>query len=136
MVKLREESSQVKVHIGRELYRMEGTAVNKSENFSIWDSVVADKITLIENLEKKCQDRGRIIEELETEVGILNEQMATQGKKSSELQAKNQEYEEQIQSLRKERDSLKAALANMENSTCWKMTKPVRVVLDRVRNNH
>lgn len=106
---------------------------SKKSNFSIWDSVVNEKILLIEELEEKSRKHRSKIEELEAENAILKEQLANLYKESDETKAKSAAYEEQVNALLLEKANLSKAIADMETSTCWKITSPIRVVLNKFR---
>ena len=105
----------------------------KITDFSIWDSVVNDKIIQLEDLGEKYRDRGRKIEALSEENEILKagreEVFARIGSMKEELKEKD----DQIRLLDLEVRNLRQWIENMENSTCWKVTKPIRILMGKVK---
>ena len=105
----------------------------KITDFSIWDSVVNDKIIQLEDLGEKYRDRGRKIEALSEENEVLKagreEAFARIGSMKEELKEKD----DQIRSLVQEVRNLKQWIENMENSTCWKVTKPIRILMGKIK---
>ena len=111
-----------------------GEGTEKITNFSIWDSVVNDRIVQFEDLDKKYRSRGKQIEiMLETNEKLkddMDDIFAKYDFMKRELEAKDV----QIQKLKKEKEELKQSIINMENSSSWKITRPLRMVFDRIKN--
>ena len=105
----------------------------KISNFSIWDSVVDEKIRALNELESKYRKRGLQIRDLEMELGTLREKWTLFENEKLELIGKVSELNDMNHVLEERNQMLVAHIANMENSTSWKLTKPIRKVLDMVR---
>lgn len=109
------------------------TEAKKIRNFSIWDSVVNDKILQFEELEKKYNAKALQNQNLVDENGTLRENNSILFSKMDILVAKLDEKQDEINSLQKENKELKKYIENMENSTSWRVTKPIRKVMDKVK---
>lgn len=101
----------------------------KRADFSIWDSVVNDRIVQFEDLDQKYRNRGKKIEALAEENEILREKMEEVSAKFNSISDELNEKDARIKALCQEVADLKQWIVNMENSTCWKMTGPLRKVL-------
>lgn len=109
------------------------TEKREQTNFSIWDSVVNDRIIQYEKLEGKYRNRGQKIEELMVENETLKEQMAAMNAKIDTVLNERLVMEKEINELKQENKNLRQWINNMENSTSWKVTKPIRSILDRIK---
>lgn len=107
--------------------------VNKLKDFSIWESVVNDKIIQYEELEKKYNARTRQLEEVNDDKGIVMEQNKALLSKMNKLGAELSKKQNEISQLKAENSNLKKYIENMENSTSWRVTKPIRKVMDKVK---
>ena len=105
----------------------------KIKDFSIWNSVVNDKIIQFEELEKKYDSRGHQIEILTDENGLLKDQNNILHSKMDTLNEELCEKQNRIDQLQKDNYDLKKHIENMENSTSWKITKPIRRIFDSIR---
>ena len=112
-----------------------GSVAKKKTDYSIWDSVVNDKIIQMEELDRKYRCRGREVEKLKEENEILKADREEISMQLAAMQDKLAEKEAQIRRLDQETANLRQWIDNMENSTCWKMTKPIRVLTDRIRKH-
>lgn len=105
----------------------------KINYFSIWNSVVNDRIIQYEELEKKYNVRALQIEELTDEKGIIMDQNKALLARIDTLVEELSKKQNEISQLEDENNNLKKYIENMENSTSWKVTKPVRKVMDKVK---
>ena len=107
----------------------------KKNDLSIWDSVVNDKIIQYEELEKRYNNKELQIENLTNENGKLSDQNSILLSKIDTLNDEMCEKQKKLEQLEKDNKDLKSYIENMENSTSWKITKPIRKILDVVRKN-
>ena len=105
----------------------------KLKEFSIWNSVVNDRIIQFEELEKKYNTKALQNQNLVDENGMLRESNSILLSKVDALVAKLDEKQDNINSLQKENKELKKYIENMENSTSWKITKPIRKIIDGIK---
>ena len=105
----------------------------KISDLSIWNSVVNDKIIQLEELEKKYWSRGRKMETLAEENEILKADKEEITAQLTSVKAELNGKDAQIRILNREVRNLKQWIENMENSTCWKVTKPIRVLMGKIR---
>lgn len=103
----------------------------KRADFSIWDSVVNDRIVQFEDLDQKYRNRGKKIEALAEENEILRTKMEEVSAKFNSVSDELNEKDAQIKELSQEVSDLKQWIVNMENSTCWKLTMPLRRIIDK-----
>lgn len=103
-------------------------------DFSIWDSVVNDRIVQFEDLERKYRDRCKTVETLVEENEKLKAGIDEASEKVNFVCGELNEKEARIQVLAQEVVDLKQWIANMEDSVCWKITKPIRMLLDKVKS--
>lgn len=115
---------------------MSRLSANEKSNFSIWDSVVNDKIIQYEKLERKYQQRNLRLNELTDENGILKEKLEKLEQQILVLDQEKASDKQLIADLKNESQILKQWVSNMENSTSWKITKPVRMILDKVKGGN
>lgn len=108
-------------------------AANKRIDFSIWDSVVNDRIIQFEDLDKKYRIRGKQIEEMLETNEKLKEDMDDISAKYESIKMELGIKDIQIQKLKKEKEELEQYIINMKNSSSWKMTRPIRWVFDTIR---
>ncbi len=111
---------------------MNSTA-EKRMDFSIWDSVVNDRIIQFEDLEKKYRDRCRKTEALVEENEKLKERMEEASAKADSVCSELNEQNARIRAMDQEIADLKQWIANMENSFSWRITKPIRILLDKIK---
>lgn len=102
-------------------------ATNKRTDFSVWNSIVNDRIKQFEELDTKYRIRGKQIEEKLKE--DIDDILVKYESVKKELDIKGI----QIQKLEREKEELKQYIINMENSSSWKMTRPIRWVFDTIR---
>lgn len=105
----------------------------KITDFSIWDSVVNDRIVQFENLEEKYKRRGHQIDDLIVENEKLKEKMASIITEYNTAKNEKENDKIQIEKLICEIKELRQTISNMENSTCWKLTMPLRRISDKWR---
>ena len=105
----------------------------KKADFSIWNSVVNDRIVQFEDLERKYRDRCSKNEALAEENENMKEQMERVAVKADAVYMELNEKKAQIQALNQEITDLKQWIFNMENSFCWRITKPIRVLLNGIK---
>lgn len=105
----------------------------KINYFSIWNSVVNDRIIQYEELEKKYNVRAQQIEELTDEKGIIMDQNMALLARIDTLVEELSKKQNEISQLKDKNNNLKKYIENMENSTSWKVTKPIRKVMDKVK---
>lgn len=110
-----------------------GENTEKIKNFSIWDSVVNDRIIKFEDLDNKYRSRGKQIEEMLEANEKLKEDMDDVLAKYESMKMELDIKDMQILKLQKEKEELKQYIMNMENSSSWKITRPIRLVLDKIR---
>ena len=115
------------------VYVMSNTA-KQIADFSIWDSVVNDRIVQFEDLERKYRDRCKTVETLVEENEKLKAGIDEASEKVNFVCGELNEKEARIQVLAQEVVDLKQWIANMEDSVCWKITKPIRMLLDKVKS--
>lgn len=102
----------------------------KINDFSIWNSIVNDRIIQFEELERKYNSRGLQIQQLVDEKGAISEQISVLSSQIDVLKSELNKKEDLINKLENENKNLKVYISNMENSTSWKITRPIREVLD------
>lgn len=107
--------------------------VKKIQNFSIWDSVVNDKIIQLEEFEKKYNDRVIQIEALTDENGKIKDDNAILISKIDKLMLEFSKKQNELTEKQNENEILIKQIENMENSTSWKITKPIRIFFDKFR---
>lgn len=105
----------------------------KNNPFSIWDSVVNEKIQQIEELEKKYRKRGLQISALEQEIGTLRDNAENLDQQKNKYEQQLAELQSRTMELEKENRFLESQIEGMEHSTSWKITKPVRKIMDMLR---
>ena len=105
----------------------------KINDFSIWNSVVNDRIIQYEELEKKYNVRAQQIEALTDEKGIIMDQNMALLARIDTLVEELSKKQNEISQLKDKNNNLKKYIENMENSTSWKVTKPIRKVMDKVK---
>lgn len=123
-------------YAGKEEYgRKRGTVMagiaQRRREFSIWDSVVEDRILQFEELDQKYRSKCREVETLEEENEKLKEQIEEAYAKREAACRVSEEKDDQIQKLNRENADLRQWIAAMEHSTSWRMTKPVRNLIDK-----
>lgn len=107
----------------------------KRNDLSIWDSVVNDRIIQYEELEKRYNNKERQIENLTNENGTLSDQNGILLSKIDTLNDEMCKKQKKLEQLEKDNKDLRSYIENMESSTSWKITKPIRKILDVVRRN-
>ena len=112
---------------------MDKTAREEKIELSIWDSVVNDRIIQYEKLEGKYRKRGKKIEELTVANEKMKEQMAAINAKTDTILNERLVMEKEINELKQENKNLRQWINNMESSTSWKVTKPIRSILDSIK---
>ena len=109
------------------------SAAKKITDFSIWDSVVNDRIIQLEDLEEKYRSRGRKMEALAEENEILKAESREISERLTSMRGEMDKKDAQIRSLDQEVRNLRQWIENMENSTCWKVTKPIRILMGKIK---
>lgn len=105
----------------------------KVKDFSIWDSVVYDKIIQFEELEEKYNSRELQIGRLIDENGKIKDENAILRSKMDMLVSEIAEKQDELTKKQNEVDILMKHIKDMENSTSWKITKPIRKCFDKIR---
>ncbi len=105
----------------------------KIKEFSIWNSVVNDRIIQFEELEKKYNTKDLQNQNLVDENGTLRERNSILLSKVDILVSKLDEKQNELTEKQNENEILIKQIQNMENSTSWKITKPIRIFFDKFR---
>lgn len=86
------------------------------------------------------QDKDITIQDLEKKIKKLQNKNATLLADNNLMRAQMRDFKrmtrgerERILELESENRNLKLWISNMENSTSWKMTKPVRKIVDKIK---
>lgn len=110
-----------------------GNTTKKITDFSIWDSVVNDRIIQFEALDEKYRNKCREMEILAEEHGRLKEKLEQVSAQYHVICNELDEKDVQIKELDQKNADLEQWIARMENSSSWKITRPIRLLMDRVK---